>query len=236
MRLQRFLALAGLGSRRGCEELLRAGSVKVNGKRALLGQKVNPSGDRVTVNGKEIRLPDPSHVYLVLHKPEGYLCTASDPFGRPTIFDLVRVKGRVYSVGRLDKDSEGLILLTNDGDLAYKLTHPRFQVEKIYEVEVSGVPARETLEKLRRGIFLEDGMTLPCQATLMKISGGKKSAWLEIKIREGKKREIRRMLKSVGHPVRFLRRKAMGPLTLGNLPKGRWRALTSDEVELLKQL
>jgi 23S rRNA pseudouridine2605 synthase len=235
MRLQKFLADCGVGSRRACEALIRSGKVRVNGELAFIGQSVNPDVDAVEVNGKIVSPKRQKFVYLLLHKPRGYLSTVFDPQKRKTILDLVKITERVYPVGRLDKDSEGLVLLTNDGDLAYRLMHPKFQVEKTYEVWVKGVPTNEVLEKLRKGILLEDGMTASCQASIKKNSEGKEKALLEIKLHEGKKREIRRMMEKLGHPVLSLCRVAMGPLVLSNLPSGKWRKLSLKEVQNLKR-
>ncbi len=233
MRLQKFLAERGIQSRRKCEELIKSGLVFVNDTRAHLGEQIDPDNDVVKVDGKVVEYSP--YAYFLFHKPKGYLSTVTDPQKRPTIFDLVKIKGRVFPVGRLDKDSEGLMLLTNDGDLAYALTHPKFQVEKVYEVQVEGIPSTKVLEQIKKGVLLKDGLTSPAQARVLKILEGEKKCWLEIKIHEGRKREIRRMLKTLGHEVISLCRVAIGPLQLSLLPSGEWRTLNEKELkELLK--
>jgi len=234
MRLQKFLAKAGIASRRKCECLIKNGQVLVNGERFALGQGIDPEQDIVTYNGKQV-LTD-RYSYFALNKPQGYLSTVSDPSHRRTIMDLIKVPGRLYPVGRLDKDSEGLMLLTNDGDLAYSLTHPKFKVEKTYEVTVDGEPTAHALRKLQNGILLEDGKTAPCRARVIKSYEGKSCAKIEIKIYEGRKREIRRMMRAIGHDVIRLRRIAIGPLLLGDLPSGKFRPLSSAEIQQLAYL
>lgn len=234
MRLQKFLADAGLGSRRKCETLIAEGRVRVNGEPAVIGQSVDPKNDSVVCDGKKLE-PAAAGEYILLYKPVGYLSTVSDPFSRGTVLDLVKSGKRLYPVGRLDKNSEGLMLLTNDGDLAYRLTHPKFQIEKVYEVWVSGVPSPRTLKKVENGILLEDGMTSPCKSRLLKISGGKDKSLIELTLHEGRKREIRRMMKTVGHPVVSLRRVSIGPLRLAGLSPGECRPLTKSELENLKK-
>jgi len=232
MRLQKFLAQAGIASRRKAEVLIETGAVKVNGKQALLGSSIDPQKDQITINGKSISTS--SYYYFALHKPAGFLSTVTDPFKRKTVLDLVKTSGRVYPVGRLDQNSEGLMILTNDGELAYRLTHPKFHVEKIYAVLVKGIPSKETLKKLEGGILLEDGKTAPCEVRITKILEGKTKCALEIKLYEGRKREIRRMMKAVGHPAISLCRTRIGPLALGDLPKGKSRPLSAHEVMQLK--
>lgn len=232
MRLQKFLAHAGIASRRAAERLILAGRVSVNGEIVTkLGSQVNPAVDCVQVDGRLVHLSQ-RRVYIALHKPAGYVTTVSDPQGRPTVLSLLSgVRERVYPVGRLDLESEGLLLLTNDGELAHLLTHPRYHIPRIYRVWVEGVPSDETLRVFSRGILLEDGVTAPARAELIKKTTS--SAVLEITLHEGKKRQVRRMCAALGHPVRRLVRIAFGPLTLGDLPPGRWRYLTSGEVSAL---
>ena len=199
-RLQKVLAQAGLGSRRRCEELIEDGLVTVNGEVATLGDKVDPETDRVEVEGVAIGTR-PGLVYYLLNKPAGYVTTASDPQGRPTVLDLVPGEPRVFPVGRLDLDTEGLLILTNDGELAQLLMHPRHGVEKTYFAEVDGVPSARALRTLRDGVELDDGITQPARVRLLQESADGGSA-VEVVVREGCKRMVRRMCSAVGHPVR----------------------------------
>ncbi|HXQ59502.1 MAG TPA: pseudouridine synthase [Acidimicrobiales bacterium] len=225
-RLQKVLARVGLGSRRACEELIADGRVTVNGERAVLGQRVDPGRDRVALDGVALPLL-PGLVHYVLNKPVGVLTTADDPQGRPTVVELVPAEPRVFPVGRLDADSEGLLIMTNDGDLAQRLTHPSFGVEKEYLAEVEGVPSAGALRTLRQGVELDDGMTAP--ATVGVVAPGV----LRIVIHEGRNRQVRRMTEAVGHPVRRLVRTRIGPLTERGLAPGEWRPLTLTEVRAL---
>jgi pseudouridine synthase len=248
-RLQKVLASAGIGSRRACEELIRQGRVSVNGKVVTeLGVKVDPARDRIEVDGERIRPSEP-YRYILLHKPAGYLSVMKDPRGRPDLGDLVQEDVRLFPVGRLDMASEGLILLTNDGELANQLMHPRYEQSKTYLVLVRGQPKQRTLTRLRRGVKLEEGRTAPAQVEV--VQGWPRelkarwwreampqekgpTTWLRMTLREGKKREIRRMLSAVGHPVLRLIRIGLGPLRLGNLPPGESRPLTARELRLLQ--
>jgi 23S rRNA pseudouridine2605 synthase len=227
-RLQKVLAGAGVGSRRHCEELIAAGRVEVNGERAVLGRRVDPDRDQVTIDGAHVSVA-PGLVYYLLNKPPGVVSTARDPQGRPTVTGLVPAEPRVFPVGRLDADSEGLILLTNDGELTYRLTHPKYGVRKEYLVHVEGDPKPPVVRKLRDGVELEDGMTAPAQVT--RLGPGT----LRMTIHEGRNRQIRRMGDAVGHPVRRLVRTAIGPLRTGRLKPGQWRALTPEEVRALER-
>ncbi len=231
-RLQKILARAGLGSRRACEELIRQGRVAVNGKAAHLGQKADPARDRITVDGEPIR-PRKGHTYIALHKPAGVLSDEGDGTGRlPTVRDLVDLPGHLFPVGRLDLRSEGLILLTDDGDLAYRLTHPRFGHEKEYHVLVEGQPAPETLRKWRSGVLLEGRKTAPARVSVLRQEG--KRTWLRVVLREGRKRQIRRVAAMLGHPVVKLIRVRIGPIRLGSLRPGKWRRLSAQEVRALR--
>jgi len=232
-RLNKLLAHAGLGSRRHCEELITAGRVSVDGRAVRdLGTKVDPVQQRVAVDGRPVRLE--RHVYWLVNKPRGYLCTNYDPAGRPRVIDLVpHVSQRVYTVGRLDEESEGMVLLTNDGDLANRLMHPRFGVEKTYLVQVAGKPTREDLEQLLKGVWLSDGHVRARRVKRLKSQG--ESAWLQIVLSEGKNREVRRMLARLGHKVMRLRRTAIGPVLLGRLPPGKSRPLRRDELARLRR-
>jgi len=228
IRLQKVLAQAGLGSRRTCDELIDARRVRVNGDIARPGQRVDPEVDVIEVDGAQIGVRE-GLVHLLLNKPAGVITTADDPQGRATVVDLVPAEPRVFPVGRLDADSEGLLLLTNDGDLAHRLTHPSFGVEKEYLVEVEGTPARGALRQLRQGVELEDGMTAPAKVAQVD------DRVLRITIHEGRNRQVRRMCEAVGHPVRRLVRTRIGPLAERNLAPGEWRELTQDEVRALER-
>jgi 23S rRNA pseudouridine2605 synthase len=222
-RLQKVLAQRGVGSRRACEELIAAGRVEVNGEVAVLGRRIDTSVDRVTVDGAPIGVR-PDLVYYALNKPAGVVTTASDPQGRPVVTGLVPAEPRVHPVGRLDADSEGLLLLTNDGDLTYQLTHPTFGVEKEYLVQVSGRLAAGALRRLREGVELEDGRTAPAR-----VAPAGEGA-LRIVVHEGRNRQVRRMCAAVGHPVLRLVRTRVGPIRLAPLEPGEWRPLQPDEV------
>jgi pseudouridine synthase len=233
-RLQKFLAHAGIGSRRSCEELILQGKVKINGKVVTkLGTKVDPDVDRIEVNNKPIEKEE-QNIYILLNKPDGYVTTVKDPQGRPTVIDLLKdINQRVYPVGRLDYETEGLLILTNDGQLAFRLTHPKYKINKVYEVLVKGHPDNKALEQLRNGIELGDGLTEPARVKILKLM--KNSTLLEVTIYEGRNRQVRRMCKAVNHPVLNLKRVQVGPIKLGKLPKGSYRLLTSEEVKQLRK-
>lgn len=267
MRLQKYLARAGVASRRAAEGLIVAGRVTVNGCMAAeLGAKVTPGVDAVAVDGREVTLAAAACT-LVLHKPAGYVTTMSDPQGRLTVADLVptREYPGLYPIGRLDRDTTGLLLFSTDGELGNLLLHPRHHVSKSYLALVEGVPSSQVLERLRRGVDLDDGMTLPARAELLhgaaevaarravgagegaggyaQRHGGKRSravrekqgSIVRLTIREGRKRQVRRMLEAVGHPVIALHRESLGPLVLGDVPRGQWRLLADAEVAALRQ-
>jgi len=227
-RLQKILAQAGIGSRRACEELIAAGLVTVNGEVAALGRRVRPELDSVVVEGTPVAIRQ-GLVYYLLNKPVGVVSSASDPQGRPTVVELVPPEPRVYPVGRLDADSEGLLILTNDGDLAHRLTHPSFGVEKEYLVTVEGEVRPAALRALREGVDLDDGPSAP--AKVSQLSPG----LLRITIHEGRNRQVRRLADAVGHPVRRLVRTRVGPLRVGSLPPGQHRELTQAEVRSLER-
>ncbi|MGB9812282.1 MAG: pseudouridine synthase [Thermovenabulum sp.] len=235
LRLQKFLSMAGVASRRAAEELISQKRVKVNGVTVTKpGIKIDTEKDTVEVDGKVCELKN-TYVYIMLNKPKGYITTLYDPFGRPTILDLVKgLKTRVFPVGRLDKDTEGLLLLTNDGELAYKLTHPKHGIEKTYIVKVKGKVSKKAVNVLQKGVILEEGKTSPAKVRILK--SGIDFTILEVKIHEGKKRQIRRMCEKVGHPVIELKRIKIGELTLKGLKAGEWRHLTNKEIEYLKNL
>jgi 23S rRNA pseudouridine2605 synthase len=232
-RLQRILARAGYGSRRACEELIVEGRVTLNGTPATLGDRADPVEDEVRVDGLEVNL-DPNVKYYALHKPPGVVTTMRDPQGRPDIRDFLPEGPRVFPVGRLDRDTEGLLLLTNDGDLANALTHPRFGVEKEYLAEVEGVPTPKHIVQLRRGVGLEDGDALAKSARVAGRSGDRGA--VRLVMTEGRKREVRRLLAAVGLPVTRLVRVRVGPIRLGGLPPGERRELTHDEVVALRRV
>jgi 23S rRNA pseudouridine2605 synthase len=225
VRLNAYLARAGVASRRGADELIKAGRVTVNGEPGQLNTFVQ-SRDRVEVDGERVALQ--RLAYVLLHKPAGVVTTARDPQGRPTVVGLVPAEPRVVPVGRLDADTTGALLLTNDGPLAHRLAHPRYGVEKVYEAEVEGEPADEALDALRDGIDLDDGPTAP--ARVRRLAPNR----IELVLHEGRNRQVRRMFDAVGHPVRALHRSAYAGLTLEGLEPGRWRELEPSEVDALR--
>jgi 23S rRNA pseudouridine2605 synthase len=226
VRLNAYLARAGVASRRGADELIKAGRVRVNGEPGHLGTFVGPS-DRVELDGRE--LAPQRLAYVLLHKPAGVVTTARDPQGRPTVVGLVRHEARLAPVGRLDADTTGALLLTNDGPLAHRLAHPRYEVEKVYEAEIEGEPDDEALRRLAEGVELDDGRTAP--ARVRRRAPGK----LELALHEGRKHQVKRMCAAVGHPVLRLHRSRYAGLTLEGLAPGEWRELTNDEVASLKR-
>lgn len=234
IRLQKIIAGSGLASRRKAETLIAAGRVTVNGKVVTeLGTKVDPERDHVKVDGKHLSDAQP-FVYLMLNKPKHVMSTLDDPGGRPTVKDFIRgVSVRVFPVGRLDFESEGLMLLTNNGDLAQALLHPRYHVPKTYLIKVKRILTDDEIRQLEGGVKLEDGMTGPAQ--VKKIKKAEQNSWLEVTIREGRKHQVRRMLESVGHPVIRLTRVKMGPLSLGRLESGEFRFLTDREANALRE-
>ncbi len=232
-RLQKVLAAAGLGSRRQCEELITAGRVEIDRRIVTeLGTRVDPEQQEVRVDGVPLRRP--KLAYYAVNKPSGVVSTSRDPSGRPRVVDLVPSRHeRLFAIGRLDLHSEGLILVTNDGELANRLTHPRYGVAKTYRVIVAGSPSREVLDQLRRGVHLAEGVARAERVAVKSRHTG--STLLEMVLREGKNREIRRILARVGHKVLRLTRIAVGPVRLGDLPPGASRRLTHDEIKALKQ-
>lgn len=238
-RLQKIIAAAGIASRREAENLIRAGKVTVNGRVVTeLGSRADPERDHVKVGNRLITRPEPKR-YILLNKPKEVVTTSSDPEGRTTVIDLLKgVSERVFAVGRLDYQSEGLLLLTNDGELANRLTHPRFGCEKTYHAKVKGVPDEATLQKLRRGVSLEGKKTAPCRISRMRTTGKKhdpKNSWLEVGLKEGRTQQIRKMFRLVGHPVQRLRRVAISTLEDSKLAPGEWRDLTEGEVAQLRR-
>ena len=226
-RLQKVLARTGLGSRRACEELIAAGRVLLNGKVAVLGARATPD-DEVTVDGAVISTTVDAVTYL-LNKPRGVVTTARDTHDRPTVLELVPPEPRVFPVGRLDLDTEGLLLLTNDGPLGHRLTHPSFGVEKEYLAHVRGQPGRAALRALREGVALDDGVTAPAKASVMA------PGLIRLTIHEGRNRQVRRMCEAIGHPVVRLARSRIGPLSDPNLKPGQWRLVVADELLALQR-
>ena len=237
-RLQKILSQAGVASRRAAEKLIAEGRVTVNGTTVReMGTKADPSVDDIRVDGRRIKRAERLR-YILLNKPAGYVTTRSDPQRRPTVIDLLRgVRDYVYPIGRLDYDTEGLLLLTNDGDLAAKLTHPRHGVERTYEARVAGMPGVDALERLRKGIPLDGRRTQPADVDLIsrRAKGDERDALLRITIREGRNRQVRRMCEAVGHPVKALARTRIDSLTDRHLKPGMWRELRAEELRALKK-
>jgi len=233
-RIQKILAEMGVASRRKAEEMIEEGRVVVNGKVARLGEKADPLVDHIKVDGKLLTKPEPK-VYFIFNKPRGVVTSLYDPEGRPTVKDFLKgIRQRVYPVGRLDYDSEGLLILTNDGELAYSILHPSKEIPKTYLVKVKGKIDEDSIEKLRKGVKIEGGMTAP--AKVIKISETEENSWIEITIHEGRKRQIRRMLLKVGHPVLKLKRIKIANLKLGSLKPGEMRRITPEELKKLRSL
>ena len=234
MRLNKYLADCGVDSRRNCDGIIAEGRVKVNGKTVReLGTVVDEERDSVTLDGRRIR--PKRNVYLMLHKPKGYVTTVKDELGRKTVMELLKdVKARIYPVGRLDYDTEGLLLLTNDGDLSFRLTHPSNEVPKTYVVRISGKISKESISALQNGVEIDGRKTAPAKVDL--LDQDEHHSRLELTIREGRNRQIKKMFEAVGHEVEFLRRSAIGDLRLGGLTRGTYRYLTEKEINYLKKL
>jgi len=229
MRLQKYLAMCGVASRRAAEEIILQGRVKINGEKCtVLGTKVTDA-DSIILDGEEIK-PEEKKYYIMLNKPTGYMTTVKDEQGRPTVMDLISdISKRVYPVGRLDCNTEGLLLMSNDGDFTYKVTHPKHKLDKTYEVFVSGNAEKNAIRKLEQGVFIDGKKTAPAVVDI--VDFGKNSALLTITIHEGRNRQVRKMCASVGFKVMGLKRVSEGGLSLGNLPLGKWRHLTEAEVK-----
>ena len=230
------MADCGVASRRKSEELILAGEVTVNGVTVReLGTKIDPQKDVVAYRGKAVK-PQKKKIYILLNKPEGYVTTARDQFNRPTVIDLIKkdVKERVVPVGRLDYDTSGLLILTNDGDVVYKLTHPKNEVEKVYEAKLFGVPDSDTINLFKRGITIDGRKTRPAKLELLRGDG--RFSYCRITIHEGRNRQVRKMCQAARHPVASLRRVAEGNIELGDLKKGSWRYLTDKEIRYLREL
>jgi pseudouridine synthase len=234
-RLNKFLARAGVCSRREADRMIAEGRVAVNGRAVMeLGLKVDPSRDKVVADGRAVKGEEDRAVFILMNKPAGRVVSVKDPFGRPTVMDLLpRLPVRVYPVGRLDVDTGGVLLLTNDGETALRLTHPRYGVAKAYDVRIEGEPAEEDLDKVRRGIFLEGRRTAPARVKVLRR--GHRRSTLRIEIHEGRKREIRKLFEAVGYPVSGLVRVEFAGLRLDNLMPGHWRMLKAGEIERLRE-
>jgi 23S rRNA pseudouridine2605 synthase len=233
-RLQKILSQAGVASRRASEQLMLEGRVTVNGTTVReLGTKADPASDDIRVDGRRVKLPE-RHRYVLLNKPRGYVTTRSDPHKRPTVIDLIGAREYIYPVGRLDFDSEGLLILTNDGDLAARLTHPSHGVNRVYEARVRGIPDAHDLQRLSRGIVIEGRRTEPARVELLPGKRNDTHATLRVTIHEGRNRQVRNMCEAIGHPVDRLRRVAIGPIRDSRLKPGQWRELTREEVLKLK--
>lgn len=232
IRLQKYLAEAGIASRRKCEEYIMQGRVKVNNEIAILGMKVNPEVDIVLLDNKKIDNKE-ELVYILLNKPIGYVTTAKDQFSRDSVLDLVKVKQRVVPVGRLDMYTSGALLLSNDGDFVYKITHPKHEIDKTYTVTLKGIVKKEEVEQLEKGVQIEDYITRPAKVKILKTDIEKNISRLEITIHEGKNRQIRKMCEAIGKKVQALHRTKIGNINVKELKLGTWRYLTKEEIDYL---
>ena len=231
MRLQKYLAECGIASRRKCEEYIIQGKVEVNGKIVTeLGTKIDFEKHKIKFNNKEIK-PEKKHVYILLNKPIGYVTTADDQFGRDTVLDLVKVKERIVPVGRLDMYTSGALILTNDGDFVYKVTHPKHEINKTYNATLKGIIQSDEVEKLRNGVKIDDYTTKPAKVKILKTDTEKDISRIEITIHEGKNRQVRKMCEAIGRNVIALHRSKIGSINVKDLPLGKWRYLTSKEVK-----
>lgn len=234
-RLQKLMARAGLGSRRANEQLIAAGRVRINGRVARLGDKADPQLDRIEVDGQPVDFSIQQQIYIKLNKPRGVISSLEDEMGedRPIVRDLIPAAGHIYPVGRLDKQSEGLMLMTNDGQIAHRLTHPRYAHEKVYDVILEGLINDRDLEQWRKGVVLDERLTAPAGIKVLQKSANE--SHLRVSLREGRKRQIRRIAAAFGHPVSSLIRIRIGPLELGDLQPGEWRHLSNNEVQRLRE-
>lgn len=231
IRLQKYLAEGGIASRRKAEELILQGKITVNDIKVLeLGTKVNPKKDIVKYNGKKVEIEN-ELVYILLNKPIGYVTTAKDQFNRETVLDLVKVNKRLVPVGRLDMYTSGALILTNDGNFVYKLTHPKHEIDKTYTVTIKGIVKKEEIEQLKKGVKIEDYVTKPAKVKILKTDEEKNISRLEITIHEGKNRQVRKMCEAIGHKVLALHRSKIGNIIVKDLPLGKWRYLTKKEVD-----
>ena len=235
MRLQKFLAECGVASRRKCEQLIQQGKIKVNGVIVTeLGTKVTPKKDTIIYNGKKLEIEN-NFVYILLNKPIGYVATAKDQFNRDTVLDLIKIKQRIVPVGRLDMYTSGALLLTNDGQFVYKITHPKHEIEKTYNATVSGIVTNKDIEKLQQGVQIENYKTKPAKAKILKIDKEKNISRIQIIIHEGKNRQVRKMCEAIGKKVVALHRSKIGSIEVKDLELGKWRYLTTKEVQSLIQ-
>lgn len=235
MKLQKYFTECGVLSRRAAEEEIRRGAVRVNGQIASLGMRIDPQIDQVEYRGRILRLPHAERICILLNKPRGYVTTLSDEKGRPTVLELVSDLGRrVYPIGRLDMDSEGLLLLTDDGELANRLTHPRHEIPKIYRVTIRGEVSEEALSRLGQAMTIDGYKILPVKTRRVSFDPKRMETVLEMRLFEGRNRQIRKMCASVGLPLTRLRRIAIGKITLGTLPEGKWRLLSREELSYLR--
>lgn len=231
IRLQKYLANCGIASRRKCEELIVEGKVTINGEKAKLGAKVNPNKDIIIYNGKEIKQENKKYTYILLNKPIGVVTTARDQFERETVLDLVKIKERVVPVGRLDMYTSGALILTDDGNFIYKVTHPKHEIDKTYTVTVIGIITEGEVQKLRDGVKIEDYITKPAKVKILKIDEEKNNSRLEITIHEGKNRQVRKMCEAIGRKVIALHRSKIGNIGVKDLKIGTWRYLSQNEVD-----
>lgn len=233
-RLQKYMASCGIASRRRCEEIIMSGRVKVNGKTIKeLGTKIDAKNDKVTLDGKYITCEE-KKIYIALNKPKGYVCTVSDEKGRKTVLDLVKVKERIYPVGRLDYDTTGLLLMTNDGEIYNNIIHPRKSIDKVYEAKIVGIPNEMEMDKFKNGIVLDERKTSPANITIIRTEND--CSVVSVTIHEGRNRQVRRMCEAIGHPVIELNRVSIGNIKLKELQIGKWRYLYSEEIAYLKTL
>ncbi len=232
IRLQKYLAECGIASRRKCEELISNGKIKVNGKIATLGTKINPQKDKVEFNNKNVKLEKDEYIYILLNKPIGVVTTVSDQFNRETVIDLININKRIMPVGRLDMYTSGALILTNDGDFIYKVTHPKHEIKKTYTVTLKGIISSEEIQNLRNGVKIDNEyITKPAKAKILKIDNEKNISRVEITIHEGKNRQVRKMCESIGKKVIALHRSKIGPIEVKNLKIGEWRYLNKTEIK-----
>ena len=232
IRLQKYLAEVGIASRRKCEEFIQQGRVKINGNIATLGEKINPEIDKLEFDGRKLKKVE-EHVYILLNKPIGYVTTAKEQFGRDTVLDLVKVKQRIVPVGRLDMYTSGALLLSNDGDFIYKITHPKHEIDKTYTVTLKGIITNEEIEKLKNGVKIEDYITKPAKVKVLKVDQENNISRIAITIHEGKNRQVRKMCEAIGKKVQALHRTKIGNIDVKELKIGTWRYLKKDEIEYL---
>lgn len=232
-RLQKYMARCGVASRRKCEEIIFSGRVKVNNKVVTDIVIVDDEKDIVKVDDKIIK-PKDKKIYIMLNKPCGVITSVKDEKGRKTVIDIIGVKERIYPVGRLDYDTSGLLILTNDGDAAFKMTHPSKEIDKVYIAKIKGVPTKDEIERFKSGIKIDDYITSPAELEILNVN--EKESEVKITIHEGKNRQVRKMCEAIGHPVITLKRIRIGKISLGNLKQGQWRYLTQKEIEYIKSL